>query len=125
LFLGRHSLPFRGHREGWDESNKGNFKDLVLLLAKYSPALSSYVSNVKSKGRKMVNFISWERQNQLILAISKHIQEIIKKEITSSVFFFFFLDTTLDLSKNEYLSLVIRYFHQDNGNVCEWLIALR
>lgn len=34
LFLGRHSLPFRGYREGWDESNKGNFKDLVLLLAK-------------------------------------------------------------------------------------------
>jgi len=36
LFLGRHSLPFRGHKEGWDENNKGNFKDLVLLLAKYS-----------------------------------------------------------------------------------------
>jgi hypothetical protein len=68
LFLGRHSLPYHGHKEGWDESNKGNFKDLVLLLAKYSPALSSYVSTVKSKGRKMVNFISWERQNQLIKA---------------------------------------------------------
>jgi len=78
LFLGRHSLPFRGHKDGWDENNKGNFKDLVLLLAKYSPALSSYVSTLKLKGRKMANFISWERQNQLILAISKHIQEIIK-----------------------------------------------
>jgi len=125
LFLGRHSLPFRGHREGWDESNKGNFKDLVLLLAKYSPALSSYVSTVKAKGRKMVNFISWERQNQLILAITKHIQEIIKKEITSSVFFSCSLDTTFDLSKKEQLSLVIRYINQDNGNVCERLIALR
>jgi len=73
----------------------------------------------------MVNFISWERQNQLILAISKHIQDIIKSEITNSVFFSCSLDTTFDLSKKEQLSLVIRYINQDNGNVCERLIAIR
>lgn len=30
VFLGRHCLPFRGHRECWTDQLKGNFKDLVL-----------------------------------------------------------------------------------------------
>jgi len=52
LYLGRHSLPFRGHREGWQENIWGNYKDLVLVLAKYSPALASYVTSVELKGKK-------------------------------------------------------------------------
>jgi len=32
-YLGYHSLAFRGHREQWSNINKGNFKDLVELLA--------------------------------------------------------------------------------------------
>lgn len=43
VFLGRHCLPFRGHRERWTDQLKGNFKDLVLLLSEHSPALASHV----------------------------------------------------------------------------------
>lgn len=35
LFLSQHSLPFRDHRESWDERNEGNFKDLVILIRKF------------------------------------------------------------------------------------------
>lgn len=56
LFLGQHSLPFRGHREGWEEKNKGNFKDLTVLLSKFSPALAVYISKLQLKGKSEVNF---------------------------------------------------------------------
>ncbi|KAL4091527.1 hypothetical protein QTP88_026201 [Uroleucon formosanum] len=125
LYLGRHSLPFRGHREGWQENIRGNYKDLVLLLAKYSPALASYVTSVELKGRKTYNFISWQRQNQLIEAIYRNIYDVIKKEILTAVFFSISLDTTFDVSQKEQLSLVIRYINKEDGTVCERLVALR
>lgn len=125
LYLGRHSLPFRGHREGWQENIRGNYKDLVLLLAKYSPALASYVTSVELKGRKTYNFISWQRQNQLIEAIYRNIHDVIKKEILTAVFFSISLDTTFDVSRKEQLSLVIRYINKEDGTVCERLVALR
>lgn len=74
LLLGRHCQPFFGHNEDKQENTRGNFKDLaVLLLTKYSPVLSSHITEVEIKGRKTNNFSSWQRQNQLIQAISMNI----------------------------------------------------
>jgi len=74
---------------------------LVLLLAKYSSALASHVTSVKLKERKTYNFISWQRQNQLIEAIYRNIHDVIKKEILTAVFFSISLDTTLNVSRKE------------------------
>lgn len=64
LYLGRHSLSFRGHGEGWQESIRGNYKDLVLVLAKYSPALASYVTSVELKGKKNIQiYLGRDRTN--------------------------------------------------------------
>lgn len=52
LFLGRHCLSFRGHREGWNEDIRGNFKDLVVLLVKYSPVLASHITEIQIKVEK-------------------------------------------------------------------------
>ncbi|XP_060846352.1 zinc finger MYM-type protein 1-like [Rhopalosiphum padi] len=122
-----HCLPFRGHREGWNEKLTGNFKDLALLLAKYSPALSAYIIEVKLKGRKMNNFLSWQRQNQFIQAISTNIKNTIQKEILNARFFSISLDTTFDVSKKEQVSVVFRYINKDSENciVNERLVAVR
>lgn len=125
LFLARHCLPFRGHKEGWKDELKGNFKDLALLLAKYSPALASYITEVQIKGKKTHNFLSWQRQNQLIQGISTTIRNVIQQEILSATFFSVSLDTTFDISRKEQLSLVFRYINKTSGIVCERLVAVR
>lgn len=79
LYLGRHCLPFRGHRVGWKDDIRGNFKDLAILLAKYSPPLSCHLTEVQIRGKHTQNFVSWNRQNQLILAIATNICNTIKK----------------------------------------------
>ncbi len=123
IYLGRHCLAFRGHREGWKEKMMGNFKDLVMLLAKYSPAMSAYVAKLQSSKKKSWNYLSWSNQNRLIDAVATFIKNVIKKELYESKFFSISLDTTFDVSKKEQLSFIVRYV-SPNGTVVERLISL-
>lgn len=123
LFLGRHCLSFRGHKEGKQEDTRGNFKDLAILIAKYSPALSSHITEVEIKGKKTNNFLSWQRQNQLIQAISTNIKNVIQQELLNAKYFSISLDTTFDISRKEQLTIVFRYINK--GIVCERLLAVR
>jgi hypothetical protein len=55
VYLARHCLGFRGHRENWKCSKykvKGNFKDLVILFAKYSLSLAGYVTGFQTKKKR-------------------------------------------------------------------------
>jgi len=50
IFLARHNLAFRGHKESWSmatSTSKGNFKDLVILIAKYSAAMSEHITKIQ------------------------------------------------------------------------------
>ncbi|XP_008182950.1 zinc finger MYM-type protein 1-like [Acyrthosiphon pisum] len=125
LFLGRHCLSFRGHREGWNEEIRGNFKDLVVLLAKYSPVLASHITEIQIQGRKVNNFLSWQRQNQLIKAISTNILNVIKKELIEAKFLSISLDTTFDVSRKEQVSLIFRYINKNTCIVHERLVAVK
>lgn len=48
IFLAKQNLALRGHREGAAE-NRGNFLELVDLLAKYDPVLREHVLRIKMK----------------------------------------------------------------------------
>lgn len=125
LFLGRHCLSFRDHREEWNEVIRGNFKDLVVLLAKYSPVLASHITEIQIKGRKVNNFLSWQRQNQLIIAISTNILNVIEKELKEAKFFSISLDTTFDVSRKEQVSLIFRYVNKNTYIVYQRLVAVK
>ncbi|KAL4097745.1 hypothetical protein QTP88_022467 [Uroleucon formosanum] len=109
LFLGKHSLPFRGHRENWEDRLRGNFKDLTVLISKFSPSLAIYVDRLKSRGRSEINFLSWQKQNQLIHSIATCLKTTIQNEIKKSKYFSVSIDTTFDASRREQLAFIIRY----------------
>ncbi|KAL4098047.1 hypothetical protein QTP88_022719 [Uroleucon formosanum] len=109
LFLGKHSLPFRGHRENWEDRLRGNFKDLTVLISKFSPSLAIYVDRLKSRGRSEINFLFWQRQNQLIHSIATCLKTTIQNEIKKSKYFSVSIDTTFDASRREQLAFIIRY----------------
>lgn len=128
LYLSKHSLAFRGHREGFNENIRGNFKDLVILLNKWSPPLAIYLERLQSNGQCETNFLSWERQNQLIDSVSTIINKSIKKEIIDAKYFSVSIDTTFDSSKKEQqLAFVVRYVSFSNKipEIQERLIALK
>lgn len=70
LFLACHNLAFRGHREQWTNTVKGNFKGLVILMSKNFTVLFEHLSKIKNEGKHKILFISWQRQNQLLEAIT-------------------------------------------------------
>lgn len=125
LYLARHNLAFRGHREQWTESIRGNFRDLVVLLAKYSPAMAAYLDSVQSSNnKKKRSFFTWSNQNRLINAIATFIRKEITKELKSAGFFSVSMDSTFDLAKHEQLAFIVRYVG-DTSEVNERLLAMK
>lgn len=103
IFLAQHNLSFRGHRESFSStySSKGNFKDMVILMAKKSAVLSEHLTKIKTNGKKELSFISWERQNQIIDCIAQDISTTIKTELYNSQLFSISIDSTFDFSGKE------------------------
>jgi len=127
LYLGRHLLAFRGYRESSKEALRGNFQDLVALLVKYSPALSTYLSHLEAaKTRRKIKFLSPNHQNQIIDSIAQVIRNVVMKEIKEEDgVFSVAIDTTFDSSKKEQLSFVVRYVDENTCSVVERLVALK
>ncbi|XP_060870096.1 zinc finger MYM-type protein 1-like [Metopolophium dirhodum] len=124
LFLAKHGLAFRGHKEKWTDSIRGNFKDMVILLAEYSPVLSSYITCLKKKGKSVTSLISWQRQNQLIDAISNSIFNSFTQKVETACVFSISIDTTFDISRQEQVSFIVRFVDESNGMIYERLLAM-
>lgn len=124
LFLAKHGLAFRSHKEKWTDSVRGNFKDMFILLAEYSPVLSSYITCLKEKGKSVTSLISWQRQNQLIDAISNSIFNSISQKVETACVFSISIDTTFDISRQEQVSFIVRFVDESNGMIYERLLAM-
>lgn len=126
LYLARHNLAFRGHRDNWSVSSPGgNFKDLVILLAKSSAPLSDHLNSIKLKKKGQISFVTWERQNQLIDSISHDISSQIQQAVVQSNMFSISIDSTFDASRREQVSFVIRYVDDTFGLIHERVIAIK
>lgn len=122
VFLGKHNLAFRGHRENMINEMCGNFKDLALLLSKYSPHMACYFTQIKSS---RFSYLSWRRQNSLIDAVSSCITNKIENFVKNARLFSISIDGTFDISRKEQISFVIRYINEEEFKVEERLLALR
>lgn len=64
-------------------------------------------------GRSQINFISWQRQNQTIDAVSTFIKKSIKVEMDQNNFFSSFIDITFNSSRREQLAFIICYVYMN------------
>ncbi|GFX30672.1 zinc finger MYM-type protein 1 [Trichonephila clavipes] len=102
------NLPFRGHRETRDSTQRGNFLNIIDLLAKYDHLLNVHLSE-----KRIQKYLSPKIQNELIAIIGSRIKENIVKNIRKCSFFSIVLDTTQDISKKDQLSIIIRHVTTD------------
>lgn len=49
--------------------------------------MAIHIEKIKNKGKQKINFLSWERQNQLIDSVASSIKEVINKQLRESRFF--------------------------------------
>ena len=104
--LGRQGLSFRGHKEGHDALNSGNFIETLELIAESNPSLN------KELDRRYGHYTSPQYQNDLISVIGTHIKHTICTEVQSAQLFSVMVDETKDLSKKEQLAILVRYFSE-------------
>ena len=111
LWLSRQGLAFRGHRESGSSSegsNRGNFLELIHLLAEYNEELSEHLAkSVKT------TYLSPHIQNQIISIIGKdYIRPKILEDVKVAKYYSIICDEASS-AKKEYLSLVLRFVDQN------------
>ena len=109
-FLGQHELGFRGHNETCFAAKRGNFLDLVSLIAKYDVCLKNHIEQ-----STVFRGVSNRIQNDLIGAVSTVVLKQIKSEIKQADFIAIILDETTDVSNLSQLSAVVRYVNKEKN----------
>ncbi|XP_064088422.1 zinc finger MYM-type protein 1-like [Macrobrachium nipponense] len=118
------NLPFRGHREGTQAEDEGDYKEderkrgnlicIIELLSKYDPVLSELISKPKGKTKYMSPMI----QNELIQLLSKEAEKELTCAIKPAPFYIIMLDKTQDISKIDQMCEIYRQCsikYDDNG----------
>ncbi|XP_076315943.1 zinc finger MYM-type protein 1-like [Tachypleus tridentatus] len=99
----------RGHREGSQSDNRDNFLELLDMTSKYDE-----IAKKKLSGPGNAKYTHHDIQNELLDIIAGMIRKDISKEVMEAEHFALMVNETKDVSKQEQLSNVVRYLHQQN-----------
>jgi len=108
------SVVVRGHHEHSTSNNKGNFLELLELRGSDNDLIK--------KKKKEIQFTDHKIQNEIIELLRKQVLSQILKQIKQAKYFSVMIDETTDISRQEQVSLVIRYT-DDQFNVYERFIG--
>ena len=72
LYCAQQEVALRGHREGIDSHNRGNFLELLTLIGKHDPIVQQRLEN----GPKNAKYTSPDIQNTLLRLMASNIQAI-------------------------------------------------
>jgi hypothetical protein len=101
--LGRQGIAFRGHGD-----DKGNFYQIVMLMARYCPDLKFWFSTTRMRPYR-VTYLSSQSQNKFIELIGRQVQKRVTKEIKEAGMYSVMADTTPDVSHKDRLAIACRY----------------
>ena len=112
LFCSKQEIALRGHREGIDSINRGNFLELLQLISQHDPIIQQRLEG----GPKNATYTSPEVQNLLLYIMATTVQEKNCSAAKKAGIYSVLADETKDCSKEEQLSIVIRYVDVDTAN---------
>ena len=82
LLCSRQGIALRGHREGEDSLNRGNFLSLLELVAKHNPKIADRITT----GLKNARYTYHSIQDYLIGSTAQLIRQDITLEVADAVF---------------------------------------
>ena len=104
LLCSKQEISFRGHDESENSLNKGNFLEILGLLAKHDPIVDDRLLH----GPKNAKYTSHMIQNNIIAVMAS----LVRKQICSSVQKTQFYSLMVDETKDQ-MSIVVRYVDGD------------
>ena len=109
LLCSKKEISFRGHDERESSLNKGNFLEILDLVAKHDPIVKERLSH----GPRNAKYTSHMIQNNIIAVMATLLRKRICSSVQKAEFFSLMVDETKDLSKQEQVSFVVRYVDGD------------
>jgi len=101
--------PYRGHDESPDSLNRGNFLEMVKLLASYNTEVNEVVLENAPKNAK---YTSPDVQKKILSILARKVQKSIREEIGNGKFCIM-VDEARDESKKEQMAIVLRFVNKE------------
>jgi len=108
-WLTLQSCSFRGHDETPQSKNKGNFLEILNLLAEFNPEIASVILENAPQNAK---YTSPDVQKEILSIFAMKVRMHIREEIGDAKFSIL-VDETCDVAKREQMALVLRFVDQD------------
>lgn len=105
LLCSKQDLAFRGHDESANSLNKGNFNKIWSLVAKHDPIVKDKLAH----NLRNATYTSPEIQNNIINIMASMVRKEISTAVQKAGCYSILADETKDASKQEQLSIVVRY----------------
>ena len=119
LLCSHQEIALRGHREGEESMNRGNYLEILHLVALYDPVVNERLIN----GPKHAKYTSPDIQNTLIHIMGAMVQESICSSVRKAGVFTILADETKDFSKKEQLAIFLRYIDIDAVKLYEHFLT--
>ena len=103
------SCAFRGHDETPQSKNRGNFIEMIKLLAEFNPEIASVVLE---NAPKVCKYTSPDIQKEILGILALKVRKHIRDEIGNSKFSIL-VDETCDVAKREQMAVVFRFVDKD------------
>ena len=105
LLCSRQEIGLRGHREGSDSLNRGNFLEILYLVAQHDPLVQRRLNH----GPMNAKYTSPDIQNEVLGVMAGLIQEKICDGVRRAGYYSILADETKDCGKVEQLAVVLKY----------------
>lgn len=112
LFTARQGLAQRGNDESSISENKGNLLELLEFLKNFDEGVKKKLTRPQN-----AKYTSASVQNELLFITANLVLDAISDEVRQAEFYGIMVDETKDITKQEQLSVVVRYYL--NGTVFE------
>ena len=114
IFCASQEIGFRGHRESEasDSTNRGNFLELLHLVARHDPAIQRRLG----EGPRNAIYIAHNIQDELLHLLGTAVRQIICQGVKDAGYFSILADESRDCGKDEQMSFVVRYVESDGSN---------
>ena len=119
LLCCRQEISFRGHDESSESLNKGNFKEILSLVAKHDPVVAEKFFH----GPRNTLYTSPRIQNNIINIMANMVRQQICTSVQQAGYYSILADETKDMSKQEQISIVIHYLDGNTHSIVEHFLT--
>ena len=119
LLCSYQEIAMRGHREDEMSTNKGNFLEILSLVAKHDEVVKSQLNFLPRNAQ----YMSPKIQNDLIAIMAGMVRNHVTVAVRDAGMFSILVDESKDLSKKEQMAIVLCCVHKSTHTVHEHFLT--